>query len=67
MENALHIGSGCMHRAMNGEAGRIDLSLRTIHHVAVQIDLDQIRRGHLVKTQAELVEQVNAWLPWNRS
>ena len=51
-----------MHGAMNGEAGRVDGPARTIDHLAAQVHLDQTGGGHLVKTQSEFIDQIDARL-----
>ena len=51
-----HLREVVVDRRMDDEAGRVDIG-RTFEHVAVAVDLDQVRRRDLVVQQSELVEE----------
>jgi hypothetical protein len=46
-----------MDRAVNDEAGPVHGSVGLIDQIAIEINLDQVGRGHLVEQQPEAVEQ----------
>ena len=57
MHHAAGILAHFMDRGMNGEAGRVDLVIAFGELVAVEVDLDEARRGDLVEHQAVRIDQ----------
>jgi hypothetical protein len=51
--------------AVNGEAGRIDLVLGVAQDVAVDVHLDEVGGGDLLKQQPERVDEEVMLGPWH--
>ena len=54
-------------RAVNDEAGLVHGGVGVADQVAVEVDLDQVRRRHLVEEQSEAVEQECPGWPGTRA
>ncbi|MNT94792.1 hypothetical protein D3C72_2365520 [compost metagenome] len=57
MHHAVPIGHTVVDHPVEGEAGRVDRPVRVTDHVALHVDLDQVRGAHLGVVQAEGVGQ----------
>ena len=66
VDHALDFRARGMHCAVNGEAGRVDGAARAVHHLASQVDLDQVGGADLVEAKTELIDQVDPGLTWHR-
>ena len=64
VDHAGDVGPAAVHRAVDHEAGVVDAvaGARVLHHVAVEVDLHQARRGDLVVGHAVGVDQEVAFL-----
>jgi hypothetical protein len=56
VDDAVRVVARGVHRAVDGEAGRVHRGA-ALHHLAVQVDHDQVAGAHLLEQQAEGVEQ----------
>src|SRR5215510_6830735 len=57
VDDAIDVVASAMDRAVNDEPGFVHGSVWLLDEIAVEIDLDEVRSGHLLEQQPETVEQ----------
>ena len=62
VDDAMGVGQMAVEHAMLDKSGAVDRIGAAIQHRAVNVDLDQIGRGHFMIAQAERVDQEGAFL-----
>src|SRR5262245_59811813 len=65
VDDAIDVVASGMDRAVNDEPGFVHGSVWLLDEIAVEIDLDEVRSGHLLEQQPETVEQEMTWLARN--